>query len=158
KPIPIPIPSHLILFSPHPDDIAISMGALAAWAAPRVPVTIVLMTDGSEAQLPEHVLQAHIHQNTTVREKQQARGIMRVKEAMREAVVLGFESNVVHLLSRQSWFLYHRTPAGYMNPDWTVRDVNGFRPGPVDEATTAEIRDIIGSGSGIICAVPDPND
>jgi hypothetical protein len=60
-PIAIPIPDHLILFSPHHDDIAISMGALAAWAAPRVPVTIVLMTDGSEAQLPEHVLQAHIH-------------------------------------------------------------------------------------------------
>jgi LmbE family N-acetylglucosaminyl deacetylase len=51
-PIAIPIPERLILFSPHPDDIAISMGALAAWAAPRVPVTIVLMTDSSEAQLP----------------------------------------------------------------------------------------------------------
>jgi hypothetical protein len=65
-PIGIPIPDHLILFSPHPDDIAISMGALAAWAAPRVPVTIVLMTDGSEAQLPEHVLELPIHQNATV--------------------------------------------------------------------------------------------
>ncbi|SRR5437762_1707933 len=93
-PIGIPIPDHLILFSPHPDDIAISMGALAASAAPRVPVTIVLMTDGSEAQLPEHVLQEHVHQNATPREKQQARGMMRVQEAMREAVVLGFDSNV----------------------------------------------------------------
>jgi hypothetical protein len=35
----IPIPGRLILFSPHPDDIAISMGAFAGWAAPRVPVT-----------------------------------------------------------------------------------------------------------------------
>jgi hypothetical protein len=157
-PIAIPIPERLILFSPHPDDIAISMGALAAWAAPSVPVTITLMTDGSEAQLPEHVLQAHIHQNATIREKQKARGMMRVKEAMREAAVLGFDSNVVHLLGRQSWFLQHRTPAEYLNPDGTLRDVNGFEPGPVDEHSIAEIRNIIGSGSGTICAVPDPND
>jgi LmbE family N-acetylglucosaminyl deacetylase len=158
NPIAIPIPGRLILFSPHPDDIAISMGALAAWAAPRVPATIVLMTDGSEAQLPGHVLQPHIDRNATVGEKQRARGMMRVQEAMREAVTLGFDNNVVHLLDRQSWFLQHRTPARYMNPDGTLRDVNGFDPGPVDENAIAEIRDIIGSGSGIICAVPDPND
>jgi LmbE family N-acetylglucosaminyl deacetylase len=146
------------LFSPHPDDIAISMGALAAWAVPRVPVTIVLITDGSEAQLPEHVLQPHIKRNATVEEKQRARGMMRVQEATREAVTLGFDCKIVHLLERQSWFLRHRTPAGYMNPDGTLRDVNGFVPGPVDEHAIAEIRDIIGSGSGIVCAVPDPND
>ena len=134
------------------------MGALAAWAARRIPVTIVLMTDGSEAQVPEHVLQPHIDRNATLPEKQRARGMMRVQEAMREAVTLGFDSNVVHLLDRQSWFLRHRTPAGYMNPDWTLRDVNGFEPGPVDKHAIAEIRDIIGSGSEIICAVPDPND
>jgi LmbE family N-acetylglucosaminyl deacetylase len=157
-PIAISIPRRLILFSPHPDDIAISIGALAAWAAPRVPVTIVLMTDGSEAQLPEHVLQPHIDCNATVGEKQRARGMMRVQEATREAVTLGFDSNIVHLLHRQSWFLRHRTPAGYMNPDRSLRDVNGFVPGPVDKHAIAEIRDIIGSGSGIICAVPDPND
>jgi len=78
-PIAIPIPDRLILFSPHPDDIAISMSALAAWAAPRVPVIIVLMTDGSEAQLPQHVLQARIRHDATTREKQQARGMMRVR-------------------------------------------------------------------------------
>ena len=157
-PIAFAIPERLILFSPHPDDIAISMGALVGWAAPRVPVTIVLMTDGSEAQLPEHVLQADIHQDATVREKQKARGMMRVEEAMREAAALGFDSNVVRLLDRQNWFLQHRTPAEYLNPDGTLCDVNGFNPGPVDEYAVAEIRSIIGSGSGIICAVPDPND
>jgi hypothetical protein len=148
----------LILFSPHPDDIAISMGAFAAWAAPRVPVTIVLMTDGSEAQLPEHVLQRQITPNANVEEKQRARGLIRVQEAKREAIALGFDANVVHLFERQSWFLRHRTPADYMNPDLSLRDVNGFLPGPVDEHAVTEIRDIIGSGSGIICAVPDPND
>ena len=157
-PVAIPIPRRLILFSPHPDDIAISMGAFAAWASPHVPATIVLMTDGSEAQLPEHVLQTHIDHNATVRQKQRIRGMIRVQEAKREAVSLGFDSNIVHLLHRQSWFLQHRTPAAYMNPDWTLRDVNGFEPGPVDEHAISEIRDIIGSGSGIICAVPDPND
>lgn len=116
------------------------------------------MTDGSEAQLPEHVLQAHIDHNATVRERQHARGMIRVQEAMREAVTLGFDSNVVHLLDRQSWFLQHRTPAEYMNPDWTLHNVNGFVPGPVGEQAIAEIRGIIGSGSGIICAAPDPND
>lgn len=134
------------------------MGAFAAWAAPRVPVTIVLMTDGSEAQLPEHVLQRHITPNASVEEKQRARGLIRVQEAKREAVALGFDANVVHLFERQSWFLGHRTPADYMNPDLSLRDVNGFLPGPVDEHAVTEIRDIIGSGSGIICAVPDPND
>jgi len=157
-PIAIPIPGRLILFSPHPDDIAISMGALAAWAAPRVSVTIVLMTDGSEAQLPGHVLEPHVDHNATVGEKQRARGMIRVQEAKREAMALGFDSNVVHLLERQSWFLRHQTPGDYMNPDLSLRDVNGFVPGPVDDNAVAEIRDIIGPGSGIICAVPDPND
>ena len=134
------------------------MGAFAAWASPRVPVTIVLMTDGSEAQLPEHVVERHITCNADVGEKQRTRGMIRVQEAKREAVILGFDSNVVRLLDRQSWFLRHRTPAEYMNPDRTLRDANGFEPGPVDEHAIAEIRDIIGSGAGIICAVPDPND
>jgi LmbE family N-acetylglucosaminyl deacetylase len=118
-PIAIPIPDRLILFSPHPDDIAISMSALAAWAAPRVPVAIVLMTDGSEAQLPQHVLQARIHHAATTREKQQARGMMRVEEAMREAAFLGFDRSIVQLLDRQNRFLQHRTPAEYLNPDGT---------------------------------------
>jgi LmbE family N-acetylglucosaminyl deacetylase len=158
NPVAIPIPGRLILFSPHPDDIAISMGAFAAWAARYVSVTIVLMTDGSEAQLPEHVLQAHIKHDATVDEKERARGMIRVQEAKREAMALGFDANVVHLLERQSWFLRHRTPADYMNDDLSLRDVNGFVPGPVDEHAVAEIRDIIGSGSGIICAAPDPHD
>lgn len=134
------------------------MGALAAWAAPHAPITIVLMTDGSEAQLPEHVLQPHIDRNATAKEKQRARGMIRVQEAMREAVALGCDSSVVRLLERQSWFLRHRTPTEYMNPDLTLRDVSGFVPGLVEEDAIAEIRDIIGSGSGITCAVPDPND
>lgn len=157
-PIAIPIPRQLILFSPHPDDIAISMGALAAWASSHVPVTIVLMTDGSEAQLPEHVLRPHITRNATVEEKQRVRGSIRVQEAMRDAVSLGLDSNTVHLLQRQSWFSQHLTPADYVNADRTLRDVTGFVPGPVDENAVAEIRNIIGSGNGIVCAVPDPND
>src|SRR5262249_28546238 len=92
------------------------------------------------------------------RERQQARGVIRVEEAIREAGVLGLNENVVHLLNRQNWFSQHRTPLAYLNPDRTLRDINGFKPGPVDEHAIAEIRNIIGSGSGIICAIPDPND
>lgn len=157
-PIAIPIPRRLIIFSPHPDDIAIAMGAFAAWASSRVAVTIVLITDGSEAQLPEHVLQPHVTLNATVEEKQRIRGMMRVQEAIRDAVTLGFDNNTVYLLRRQNWFSQHQTPAAYMNPDRSLRDVNGFVSGPVDEEAVAEIRDVIGSGNEIICAVPDPND
>ena len=40
SPVAIPIPKRLILFAPHPDDIAISLGAFAALAAGRVPTAL----------------------------------------------------------------------------------------------------------------------
>jgi LmbE family N-acetylglucosaminyl deacetylase len=152
------MPGRLILFSPHPDDIAISMGALAAWAAGRVPATIVLMTDGSEAQLPDHVTEQHVARTAPVEEKRRVRGSIRCQEAAREAAALGFDPSVVRLLERQSWFLDHRTPAGCMNEDLSLRDVNAFVPGPVDDRAIEEIRSVIGFGDDTICAVPDPND
>jgi hypothetical protein len=158
SPRAIPLPNRLILFSPHPDDIAISMGALAAWASQRVATTIVLMTDGSEAQLPDHVMERYVTSNAGPEERRSARGRLRVGEAVREAVALGFDAAVVRLLDRQSWFTRHQTPSAFMNGDLSLRDVNGFEPGPVDGDTTAEIRDLIGSGEGVICAVPDAND
>lgn len=158
SPVAVPIPSRLILFSPHPDDIAISLGALAAWAAGRIPVTIVLMTDGSEAQLPEHVTGRHVPPNAPAEEKRRARGMIRVQEAVEEAIALGFDSSVVRLLRRQNWFTRHRTPAEYMNGDLSLRDVHGFVPAPVDENAIGEIREAIGHGEETICAVPDAND
>jgi LmbE family N-acetylglucosaminyl deacetylase len=157
-PVPVPLPARLILFSPHPDDIAISLGALASWAAGRVPAVIVLVTDGSEAQLPAHVTGPHIGSAATVEDKRRARGSLRVAEARQEAVALGFDPSAVRLLERQTWFSRHRTPPASMNDDLSLRDVDGFVPAPLDEDAAAEIRDVIGPGVNTLCVVPDPND
>jgi hypothetical protein len=74
--------------------------------------------------------------------------MMCVQNAMRDTSYLGFDSNLVCLLQRQSWFLQHRTAADYMNADG-LRDVAGLIPGRVGEDAVAEIQDIIGSGDGI---------
>lgn len=158
SPAAIPIPARLVLFSPHPDDIAISMGALAAWAAGRLPVTIVLVTDGSEANLPEHVTSPHIAPSAPPEEQRRIRGKIRAREAVQEAIALGFDSSTVRPLRHQTWFTAHRTPAEYMNSDLSLRDVGGFVPGPVDDGAIAEIRGVIGAGDDTICAVPDPHD
>lgn len=158
SPIPVPLPGKLILFSPHPDDIAISLGALAAWVAGRVSTTIVLMTDGSEAQMPKHVTRRHVADDAPVEERRRARGNIRVQEAFQEAIALNFDPSVVRLLNRQSWFSRHRTPAEYMSNELSLRDVNGFVPARVDQDAIAEVREVIGSGEDTICAVPDPND
>jgi LmbE family N-acetylglucosaminyl deacetylase len=157
-PTAVPMPGRLILFAPHPDDIAISLGGLAAWAAGRVPATIVLMTDGSEARLPEHVTDGYVGPNAPAEERRRARGRIRVQEAVLEAAALGFDAQAVRLLERQTWFRAHRTPAGYLSGDLSLRDVNGFVPGPVDDDAAGEVRQAIGSGESTICAVPDPND
>ncbi|HMD71235.1 MAG TPA: PIG-L family deacetylase, partial [Bryobacteraceae bacterium] len=147
------MPGRLILFAPHPDDIAISLGALAAWAAGRVPVTIVLMTDGSEARLPEHLTDPYVGRNAPAEERRRARGSIRVQEAVREAAALGFAPPAVRLLDRQTWFSAHRTPAEYLSGDLSLRDVNGFVPAPLDEEAIREVRQAIGSGEDTICAV-----
>ena len=157
-PIAVPMPGRLILFAPHPDDIAISLGALAAWAAGRVPTTIVLMTDGSEARLPEHVTDPYVGRNAPVEERRRARGLIRVEEAVLEAAVLGFDPAAVRLLKRQTWFSAHRTPAEYLSGDLSLREVDGFVPAPLDDGAIGEVREAIGSGEDTICAVPDPND
>jgi LmbE family N-acetylglucosaminyl deacetylase len=158
SPILVPLPRKLILFSPHPDDIAISLGGLAAWSAGRVATTIVLMTDGSEAQMPKHVTRGHVADDAPVEEKRWARGNIRVREAAQEAIALNFDPSVVRLLNRQSWFSRHRTPAEYMNDDLSLLDVNGFVPAPIDDDAIAEVREVIGSDEDTICVVPDLND
>jgi LmbE family N-acetylglucosaminyl deacetylase len=156
--MPVPIPRRLILFSPHPDDIGISLGAFAAWAAGRVQANIVLITDGSEAQLPEHVTEPYVERHAPAEQKRQVRAKIRLEEALREAAALGFDPSVVRLLRRQTWFSQHRTPPEFMNADLSLRDVNGFVPAPIDEGAIEEVREVIGSGEDTICATPDPND
>jgi LmbE family N-acetylglucosaminyl deacetylase len=158
SPVSIPLPDKLILFSPHPDDVAISLGALVAWSAGRISIAVVLMTDGSEAQLPSHLVDPLVGPGAPVEERRRARGRIRLQEAVREAVALGLDPSVVQLLNRQAWFSQHCTPAEYMNADLSLRDVNGFVPAPLDDDARDEMREVIGSGRDTLCAFPDPND
>ncbi len=157
-PIAVPMPGRLVLFAPHPDDIAISLGALAAWAAGRVPVTIALMTDGSEARLPDRLADRYAARTAPPEERRRARGRIRVQEALMEAMALGFDASAVRLLERQTWFSAHCTPAECLHDDLSLRNVDGFVPGPIDGYATSEIRRAIGAGDDTICAVPDPDD
>ena len=144
----------IVLFAPHPDDIAISMGALAASiAAARTQVTIVLMTDGSEASIP-----AEITGGGSPEELRARRGQIRVAEAVEEAIRLGFEAGAVRLLHRQTWFTDHRTPRPYLNDDLSLRDVRGFVPGEIEACALDEIAGAVGGGAETVCAVPDPAD
>ena len=157
---PIPIPGCLILFSPHPDDISISMGALAARAAEmRIPTSIVLMTDGSEARLPAKFLRHHgWTPDLPPAAQRDLRGRIRVAEAREEACRLGFSRSDVLLLTRQRWFSQHRTHPNFLHDDLSLRDVARFEPGEVDQEAENEIRLALGSGEDTVCAAPDPND
>jgi LmbE family N-acetylglucosaminyl deacetylase len=147
-----------VLFSPHPDDIAISMGAFAAFLAQaRVETSVVLATDGSESLVPASVLERYGWTPEMPPAEQRAlRGRIRVAEALEEATRLGFGPVAVRLLKRQRWFTEHRTPAEFLNADLSLRDVSRFEPGPVDKEAAEEIREAIGDNT--ICAIPDPND
>ncbi len=161
-PYSLPAPERLVLVSPHPDDVGISAGALAAVAARGgVPATIVLATDGSEARLPASVLRRHGWNAAMSAVEQRAlRGAIRVAEARTEAARLGLGESAVVLLKNQRWFTAHRTPREYLHADLSLRSVDGFRPGPLDEGAVAELRDLLPRRPGglVVCAAPDPLD
>lgn len=159
-PAGVPVPQRFVLFAPHPDDIAISMGALAACIALlRVPTTIVLVTDGSEARLPEHVIREVAGDRPrSPEELAQVRGQIRISEAEKEAEILGFPKSSVQRLGRQSWFTRHRTRREHLNADLSLANVSGFCPGEIEDEAIGEIREVIGTGTDVVCAVPDPDD
>lgn len=149
----------LLLFSPHPDDIAIAMGGFAALLAVGGSdgVTVVLATDGSESMIPQNVLERHgWHAGMPPEEQRALRGRIRVAEAAEEIVRLGFDRGVVRLLEHQRWASEHRTPPEHTHDDLSLRDVYRFEPGPVDAEAAEEIRALVDDDS--ICFVPDPND
>ena len=88
------------------------------------------------------------------------RGVIRVKEAREEARRLGLPGEAVILLQQQCWFKAHRTPSEAMNPDWSIRDVDRFWPGPLEAEAIEEIRELIVAGENeiVLCAVPSPYD
>lgn len=151
----------LLLFSPHPDDIAIAMGGFAALLAEAGSdgVAVILATDGSESLVPANVLERHgWTSGMTPVEQRALRGRIRVAEATEEIARLGFDRSVVHLLGHQRWATEHRTPSEFLHPDLSLRDVAKFEPGPIDENAAQEIRAFIGDGDDTVCAIPDPND
>lgn len=160
--VPVPVPERLLLFSPHPDDVAISAGALAAWAAEAaIPTVVVLVTDGSEARIPSSVLATHGWTTTMSSSEQRAlRGQVRTGEALEEVRRLGFGASALHRLRQQRWFERHQTEEEFLHPDQSLRDVTRFRPGAIDAAAVLEIQDLIGKGpeDHVICGVPDPRD
>jgi LmbE family N-acetylglucosaminyl deacetylase len=159
----IPTSDKLYIFSPHPDDLSISLGGLAILASQAgVPIHSILMTDGSEAAIPEQFLaQAQGAVDAlTPPDPKRLRGKIRVRESREEALRLGLGVESVILLNRQTWFTRHRTPADAMNADGSIRDVNRFRPGPITPAAIEEIASLLGDAKGakVLCAVPAPLD
>ena len=132
------------------------MGALASLLA-GADVTIILVTDGSESRVPSSVLAEHGWKpEMSAAEQRTLRGRIRLEEAREEAERLGYDRGVVRLLVEQRWFIGHETPPECLHPDLSLREVAGFRPGPIDAAAREEIRSAMVGAS--ICAAPDPND
>lgn len=142
--------------------MGISLGGLVIMAVRAgVPTYSILMTDGSEAAIPDIFLRQHgWHSSMSASEATRLRGVIRVKEAREEARRLGLPGEAVILLQQQSWFKAHRTPTEAMNPDWSIRDVDRFLPGPLEAEAIEEIRGLIVAGENeiVLCAVPSPHD
>jgi hypothetical protein len=152
---------HLVIFSPHPDDSAISAGALLQeCVAAGVRVSCVLMTDGSEAVIPHGFLSNFGWQpNWSAADTKLLRGRIRVNEATEELWRLGVPDSP-RLLTSQKWFLEHRTPLPSMHEDLSLREVNAFKPGPIDESAIREVADILEATCSprVVCLVPHPSD
>jgi LmbE family N-acetylglucosaminyl deacetylase len=139
------MPERLVVFAPHPDDAAISAGALLVLAALEgIPTTVALLTDGSEARLAAGMKRAR-------------RGRIRVAEAREEIRRLGLPPRALRLLRHRDWFEHHRTPKRFLHADLSLRDVAGFRPGPFTAAAVEEIRSVVGRGR-VLCCAPHPRD
>jgi len=132
------------------------MGGLAGVLAGG-DVSIILVTDGSEAAVPSNVLAEHgWTPDMSAIEQRALRGRIRVEEGREEAQRLGFDRGVVRLLSRQRWFTEHRTRPDGLYPDLSLREVSRFEPGPIDDAARKEMASALAGAA--VCAVPDPND
>jgi LmbE family N-acetylglucosaminyl deacetylase len=158
----VPYPSRLLLFAPHPDDICISAGGLAAIAGQAgIDTKMILVTDGSESVIPEQVLQKFGWNDGWHPERtRNLRGRIRVGEANEEASRLGLNPLSVRLLQHQSWHTNHQTPSRAMNADLSIRIVNEYRPAPIDHYAVSEVRELLNESANecLILAFPDPYD
>lgn len=152
---------HVVVFAPHPDDSAISAGALLQQCiAAGVRVSCVLMTDGSEAAIPhEYLANCGWQSKWSAADTKRLRGRIRVNEATEELARLGVPAPP-RLLGSQKWFLEHGTPMTCMNDDLSLRDVGAFTAGPIDEAAIAEVANVLETtrSSRVVCLAPHPSD
>lgn len=148
----------ILCFSPHPDDISISMGALAyvTWLRGGQ-VEMVLMTNGSEALIPDDFLISNTifypqYGNTAVN-----RGKIRVDEASREATILNIKK--LFLLEKQTWHTRHLTPSIYLDGNEALLDVFKYVPNQITLEAIEECAAVIeGSEEKTIVALPFIND
>lgn len=158
----IPKPSQVIIFSPHPDDISIAMGSFVILSVlSGIPIKSILMTNGSEAVIPDVFLNKFgWHTQMSVSELCRLRGDIRFKEAQEEAIRLGLPRESVILLKKQGWHKFHRTPIEAMNADGSIKDVDKFKPGPIDSESLDELCQLFRkfAGKRVLCAIPSPYD
>jgi GlcNAc-PI de-N-acetylase len=154
------LPDAAVFVAPHPDDIAIAAGGLAAVLSELgVTTRMVLATDGSEARIPESALRRHgwtpAMSSLATRE---LRGRIRIAEGREEARCLGFGDDAVVVLN-QRWHSEHRTPPDGLFDDLSLRDVASYRPGPIDRAAVDAMRSAINvDGEDVWLAIPHPDD
>jgi hypothetical protein len=121
---------------------------------------MVLVTDGSEARIPESALRRHgwtpAMSSLATRE---LRGRIRIAEGREEARCLGFGDDAVVVLNHQRWHSEHRTPPDRLFDDLSLRDVAGYKPGPIDGAAVNAMRSAINvDGEDVWLAIPHPED
>lgn len=154
-------PARAVFVAPHPDDIAISTGALAVVLnRRRAPHRMILATDGSEARIPESVLEGFGWEpHWPVEQTRALRGRIRVEEGREEALRLGFPArDGVVVLTSQGWHSDHATEDDALHDDLSLRDVDRFAPGPVDEVALREMADAIAADGPCWLAIPHPAD
>lgn len=154
-------PARAVFVAPHPDDIAISAGALAVALNRRCAQhRMILATDGSEARIPGSVLDSFGWEPHWPGEQTRAlRGRIRVEEGREEGLQLGFPAHdgVVVLLS-QGWHSHHATEHHALHDDLSLRDVDRFAPGPVDDVALQEMADAIAAAQPRWLVIPHPAD
>ena len=152
-------PSCILFVSPHPDDICIGMGALAFNLSQRTTDTsMVLITDGSEGRMADVTLLRHGWQNSFDRASStRIRGSIRIAEARNEAALLNI-AQVVKLPS-QDWHQNPHTDASAMDAYGGLLDIEGFKPGPIDDnARRAVISMIRALNTQALIFLPHPHD
>ena len=144
-------PSRLLIFVPHPDDLAICCGGLVRHAVNnKIETHAFLMTLGGDARMPEDVFRHYGYQVTMPNDKYAAREQIRKREAENEALFLGLAPKALHIGTAQSWSDIRHTAPSSINEDLSISNLSHFVPGPITQESVAEITQFIDR-----CFIPD---